>query len=198
MNQCSWVVGLKELPTGERLPEKHPRGIDVAEAADFSPAEVLGRHVGERALGLVAAAGLQVPVGRRQPKVEDPRHAVFTDEHVVGRNVTMHDAEGPATRVSGLVCRVKAVQNPGDNGARNLRRDPLAPLAQRPDHPRKRLARDVLHDEKDLVIRRDDVDRRHDVLVTDARDEACLAEKHANPLGILRKLRVKLLDRHCA
>ena len=61
--------------------------------------------------------------------------------------------------------------------------------------PGERLAVHVLHDEEELAVRRDDVERRDDVRVADARGEARLVEEHRDELGILRELRVQPLDR---
>ena len=53
----------------------------------------------------------------------------------------------------------------------------------------------VLHDEEELAVGGDDVERRHDVRVPDARGEARLVEEHRDELGILGELRVEALDR---
>ena len=51
----------------------------------------------------------------------------------------------------------------------------------------ERLAADVLHDEEELAVRRDDVERGHDVRVLDARREPRLVEEHRDELGDRRR-----------
>ena len=60
-------------------------------------------------------------------------------------------------------------------------------LARRANEARERLALDVVHDEEELALVGDDVERRHDVRVLDARGEARLVEEHRDELGILAR-----------
>src|SRR5262249_12242747 len=53
-------------------------------------------------------------------------------------------------------------------------------------------------DEKELALERDDVDRRDDVGVLHASRHARLVEEHRRELGILRDVRMQLLDRYGA
>ena len=57
------------------------------------------------------------------------------------------------------------------------------------------VALDVLHDDEELVFFCDDVERRHDVRMTDHRGEARLVEEHRDELGVLRVCVVESLDR---
>ena len=71
----------------------------------------------------------------------------------------------------------------------------LLPLAERARKPGDGLARHVVHDEEQLAAGRDDVERRHDVRMADARREPRLVEEHRDELGVGRELRVQALDR---
>ena len=108
----------------------------------------------------------------------------------------MDDAERLAALVLRLVRRVQPVQDARHDRARRSRRG-MRCAASRDARmqARERLARHVLHDEEELAVRRDDVERRDDVRMPDARREARLVEEHRDELGILRELRVQPLDR---
>ena len=59
----------------------------------------------------------------------------------------------------------------------------------------ERIALDVLHDDEELVLFGDDVERRDDVRVTDLRSEARFVEEHRDELGIARVAVVESFDR---
>jgi hypothetical protein len=59
----------------------------------------------------------------------------------------------------------------------------------------KRLARDVLHHEQDLVRAHDDIERRDHVRVDDPPDQPRLVEEHRADIGVGRDVRVHPLDR---
>ena len=94
-----------------------------------------------------------------------------------------------------LVRRVEAVQHAGHDRGEDARGQRLVALAERAREPGDRLAGHVLHDEEQLAARRDDVERRDDVGMADARGEASLVEEHRDELGVRRELRVEPLDR---
>ena len=106
----------------------------------------------------------------------------------------MDDAELAAVLVLRLVRGVQAVEDRRDDRRGDARRDRNLPLLRRLHQLGERLAGDVLHDDEDLALGRDDVERGHDVRVTDAPAEARLVEEHRDELGILRELRMQALD----
>src|SRR5439155_25131978 len=68
-------------------------------------------------------------------------------------------------------------------------------LRKRLDDARQRFARDVLHDEEDLAVLIDDVDRRHHVRMADARDETRFVDEHVDERAIASEMRVHPFDR---
>ena len=56
------------------------------------------------------------------------------------------------------------------------------------------VALDVLHDDEQLVVLRDDVERGDDVGMPDRGREPCLVEEHRDELGVLRVGVVQSLD----
>ena len=136
------------------------------------------------------------PARLRDAEVEHARDAVDADEDVLRRDVAVDDAERLAVLVSSPRARRAG------RGARRHDRARRSCSGMRA--PARRAARsrresdspcDVLHDEEELALGRDDVERRHDVRVADARGEPRLVEEHRDELGILRELRVQPLDR---
>ncbi len=73
-------------------------------------------------------------------------------------------------------------------------RDRLLARARDAEERVERLAGDVFHDDEDFVIGLDDVERRDDVRVADARREARLVEEHRDELGVARELGVHPFD----
>jgi hypothetical protein len=96
----------------------------------------------------------------------------------------------------GLVRGVETRERVDQDGRRDGGRDDLHPPAGDPEQPRERLAVQVLHDDEELPILGDDVQRRGDVGVLDARRQPRLVEQHRHERGIRGEVRVKPLDRH--
>ena len=107
----------------------------------------------------------------------------------------MDEPERLALLALRVVGGVQAFERARDDADGVARRHPLAALACLPHEPRERLSGDVLHDEEQLAVVRDDVERRDDVGVPDARREPGLLEEHRDEVGILREVRMEALDR---
>ena len=54
----------------------------------------------------------------------------------------------------------------------------------------------VLHDEEELAVGRDHIERRRDVGVANARRDARFVQEHRDELVLAREVRVEALDRH--
>jgi hypothetical protein len=92
---------------------------------------------------------------------------------------------------SGAPC---ALEEPAYDRHGDARRHALAGLQGAPDEARERLAGHVVHDEQDLVVRGDDVERLDDVRVPDAGRELRLVEEHRDEVRVAREVRVEPLD----
>ena len=106
----------------------------------------------------------------------------------------MDDVQRLALLVARLVRCVQPLQHAGDDGADHGQRDRRARRPHVLEDAGERLAMDVLHHQEQLVLVADDVDRRHDVGVADARGEAGLVDQHGDELRIARQVRVQPLD----
>jgi hypothetical protein len=106
----------------------------------------------------------------------------------------MHEIDPISALVLRLVCGVQPVQGAADDGAHDPKRNVLASLTHRTHQARQRLALDVVHDEKELTLRGDDVEGGYDVWMADARRKPRLIQEHRYELGIFRELRMKSLD----
>ena len=128
--------------------------------------------------------------GAGDPEVEDARYTVNADQDVLRRDVAMHEAERRSRLVLGLVRRVEPVEHVGDDRDRDVGRDAHAAVVRHLHEAPQRLALDVVEDEEELVLRRDDVERRDHVLVPDPRDHPRFVDERGAEVGIVRELRV--------
>src|SRR5262245_5178917 len=110
----------------------------------------------------------------------------------------MDDLERVTTLRTGLVCRVEAGKHAADDGRDHGERDGAFLVACCSQDRPPRIPEDVLHDEQDLALVRDDVERRNDVRMMDARGNARLIEEHRDEIRVLREMRVQALDRYGA
>ena len=106
----------------------------------------------------------------------------------------MDHAEQLAVGSLRLVRRMEPQKDSTHDRGDDAWRDRLTELARRAHQPRERLAVDVLHDEEEPLVSLDDVDHRHDVRVTNARDDPRLVHEHRDELLILQVVRVEPLD----
>jgi len=106
----------------------------------------------------------------------------------------VNDAERLAKLVLRFVCRVEAVQDARHDRARHSDRNTLAPFEHLRLEVIERLARDVLHDDPEIVAFRDDVESRHHVRVVDPPDDASLVEEALHEHLVLRVAGVEDLD----
>jgi len=110
----------------------------------------------------------------------------------------MDEAEDLPLLALCLVRGVQPFERAGDDTHGAARRDALARLAGLPDQPRERLAGDVLHDEEELAVVRDDVEGGDHVRVADTGREARLLQEHRHEIRVLREVRMEALDGHRA
>jgi len=137
---------------------------------------------------------VQTTGGFRDAEVDQVGDAVTPHQDVLRRHVTVHHAERDAGVVGDLVGRMQPFEHVCHDPHGDLRRDPSTPVTARAEQARQRLAFDVVHHEKQLVVLRDDVYDRHDVRVSDARGDAGLVEEHRHELGALGEVGVETLD----
>jgi hypothetical protein len=107
----------------------------------------------------------------------------------------MHDPEILAVLVFRLMRCMQAMQDGREDRRRDTRRETLALFARRLDEPREGFTRDVFHDEEDLALGRDDVERGDDVRMANAPAQPRFVEEHRHELGILREMRMEPFDR---
>jgi hypothetical protein len=129
-------------------------------------------------------------------EVEQTRHAVGSDEDVLGRHVAVHQIQAIASVVARLVGGVETLQHPAHDAHADERLDAVSPPANRANELRQRGAAHVVHHQEDLVVGGHDVEGGDDVRVRDARRQTRFVEEHLHEIGISGELRVEPLDRH--
>ena len=60
----------------------------------------------------------------------------------------------------------------------------------------ERLAVQVLHDQKELILKRNELENRNDVGVRDARADPRFIHEHLQELGVAREMWMEPFDRH--
>ena len=175
----------------ERLVERDREAELIAARVDGAAVALLGRHVrrgadagagarqrleGRRGARL-GLTGLGRADAARQPEVEDAHPSVGADDHVLGLEVAVDDAE--------RVRRGEAAPG-GEVDVADLA--PRAPPLVTPGA--ERAAWHVLHRDEHALAERADVVHGDDVGVGEARQRASLAEEPRAPLGIARAVEV--------
>ncbi len=189
------VGGLEEALPGQDLPEDDRGRIDIGSASQSLAADLLGGHVGELALELAVASRLQSAGGLRHAEVQQARDPVGADDGVLRRHVAMHEIEALAEIVPGFVGCVQPLEHSAHNPECDARRNSLAAVSRCARKVRQGDPPDVLHDDEYFVVHVDDVERRNDVGMGDARREPRLIEEHLDEIRVARELGVEALDR---
>ena len=165
------VVPLEEPLARERLPEHHRRRVDVGVPRDVRRRGA-ARAPCTRALPLICPSRVVCsrPAAFATPKSSTRATPSVPTRMFCGDTSRCTMSSGCPCSLLRLVRGVQAVEHAGEDGRRNDPGGCAAPRARSDARqPRERLAVHVLHDEEDLALGRDDVERRHDVRVADAR-----------------------------
>jgi hypothetical protein len=193
------VVAQEEPPPGERLPEHHAGRVNVGPAIHEGSLGLLGRHVPDLPLERPVARAVLAVASLRDPEIEHARDPILANEHVLRRDVAVNDAERVPRFAHGLVRGVQAVERVADDRRRDSqRRRRGSTVGLEVKEARERLSGDVVHHDEELAGVGDHVERRDDVRVADARDDAGLVHEHRGEVRILCQPRVKPLDGHGA
>jgi hypothetical protein len=102
--------------------------------------------------------------GFRDAEVEHARDAVLSDQDILRWYVAVHEAERFALLARRLVRRVQPQQHLNENRSRERRAERGSRRGQQGS---ERLTVHVIHDDEELGTRRDDVERRNHVSMTD-------------------------------
>ena len=159
---------LQVLLDVEHLPDDHfveqdPGGEDVGARVDRIAPGLLGRHV--VVLALDDAGGGLLPAQRRlgDAEVDDLDLAVVADEHVLRRDVAMHDLERAAARVTLAVRVVEPLRHLGGDERGHLEGKVDVVLGRAPQELVQIDAVDQLHGDVVLLVDAAEVERLHDV-----------------------------------
>jgi hypothetical protein len=183
---------------GERLPQDDTDGVEVRLPRHRGAGELLARHVPQLALHLAGGGHVGAAERLGDPEVEEARHTVGADLHVVRRYVAVDDPERRAERILRLVRRVQALERVDHDPDRDAERHapPALRVRARAKEPRQADPVHVLHDDVQDAIHDHRVKRLYDVWVMDARAEPGLVEQAVLVSVALGEERLELLYRH--
>ena len=193
--QGDLVVILVEQLAGEHLVEHHADAEDVGAMVERLAPGLLGRHVIELALD-DARLGLIGPQrGLGDAEVDDLALALEREEHVLRRDIAMHDVQRPT---AAILLTMRIIE-PGAGLHRHVRRrvdrHALAPVAQALEHPIQVAPVDVLHRDVVVLVDLAEVEDLPDVAVRQLHRDARLVDEHLDEVGILAVPRMQPLDR---
>ncbi|MFO0742019.1 MAG: hypothetical protein U0270_39340 [Labilithrix sp.] len=192
------IVTAEEALPGERLPEHDARRVDVALRGRWRGEErQLRREVGELSEDrLVLGRRRDARTGSyaRDPEVRDARDPVHVDEHVVRGDVAMDDLEGRTIWPGRPVGSVETVEDAREDRRRDAWRNARLLFAQDGEDAIEGDAADVLHDDEQIVLRRDDVEGLDDVRMVQEAGEARLLQQQLDDLGVTHELGPEPLD----
>jgi hypothetical protein len=185
----------KQAVSGQRFPENDTGGKDVRPAIDRARRRLLGRHVSGFSRQLSRARDVGLAGCLRNAEVEHLHGAVLADHDVLRRNVAVHELKGAARAVGCFVRGVEAVKSLIESPDYDPRRQhDVGSLCVREEFV-KRDAVDELHDERELVLRFDHIERLDDVRMRQRRDESNLVLEASAEGGVLREVSMQALDR---
>ncbi|HQP38380.1 MAG TPA: hypothetical protein PLI95_24515, partial [Polyangiaceae bacterium] len=188
------LFGVEEASAGEGLPEHDAGCVDVGLAGRGDALELFGSEVIQLAFDLAVLRGLHA-IGRScHTEVHETGDTVGAHEHVLGRDVAVHEAERASFLVERFMRCVEPVEHADDDGDDAIERSGRADLAAALQEERQGLTAHEVHDEEQLAVHGDHVEHRHDVGVLHAGREAGLVDEHGHELGVVGELRVEPLD----
>ncbi len=199
-HQRRHLRGPLEQPLPRRqLPQEHADAEDVGARIDRLPARLLGRHVRVLALEQPRLRLRRVDCAGRlgDAEVDQLDRALVGDQHVLRRDVAVHEAERLAVGADARVRVVQAAQHVGDDAAAPApsggRLSASVGLA---DDPAQVLAVHVLHGDEVLIAQLAQVEDLHHVRVVEPRRDPRLVEEHLDERVVAAKLRQDALDHH--
>jgi hypothetical protein len=182
------VVALKELPPRDHLPEHHAERELIGAPVELGAVHLLGRHVLHLALEQARGRPRRA-IGRlRDAEVHHLGDAVGAHHDVLRDHVAVHDVEGLALEVGGLVRVIERVRGVVDDERGDVDRHLLAGALGHALQPREVVAADVLHrDEVRPVLQPHLVDA-HDVRVVERGGDAGLVEELVHEVLLRREV----------
>ena len=176
------------------LPEHDAQREHVGAVVDLLGGGLLGRHVLDLPLEAARAGVRDAAERARDAEVDQLHRALERDEHVLRRDVAVHDAQRAPVAVGERVRVAEPARRLGDD-VRRQRGAGRALLARRlAQHRRERLALHQLHRQEVLLAVVADLDDAHDVRVIEQRRQPRLVEEHADELPVRRQVREDPLD----
>src|SRR5439155_1600169 len=178
--------------------EEDAAGEHVAASVDGVTLDLLGRHVAELSLEDSRLRLLQPAFRLCDPEVDQLHLTLEADEHVLRRDVAVHDAERPALRVALAVRMVERLADLRGDQADLRQRHRLLPLAEALHELPQVAPGDVLHGDVEALLVLAELQHLDDVRVRELDRDARLVHEHADELGVLAHGGKDLLDRQPA
>jgi len=182
-----------EKPASRKQLPKHDRRREEIRSTIGTTTKLLGRHVRELAFDAATLTrGLKPSRGFRHTEVSEARDTIGADENGLRPDVAMNGIERTTIRIFRFVRGVETVEN-----ARHDRRDDRKGRdlsVRHADEARERQPMHVLHHQHQLMVVLDNIERAHDVWMTNLRGDPSFVEEHVRRLGIVRRRGVHHLD----
>ena len=185
LHQIVFAVGGKRRRAGQHFVEHDGEAVEVASLVAFLAAQLLGRHVGERADDAAAAVQPLAAADARNAEVHDLEHAVLGDHQVRRFDVAVDHAHavGVSQAVGGL-------RNDGEAFAHVERRVALGQDVV------EGVAAHQLHHHVEILAVRDQRVERGDVRVIEPGEARRLGAKPVGEIGVAQQLGPQRLHRH--
>ena len=177
LHQIVFAVGGKRRRAGEHFVEHDGEAVEVASLVAFLAAQLLGRHVGERADDAAAAGQALAAADAGDAEIHDFQHAVFRHHQVRRFDVAVDHAH--AVRVSQPV---GGLRNDGEAFAHVERRVALGQYVV------ERVAAYQLHHHVEVLAVRDERVERGDVGVIEPGEAGCLGAEAVGEVGVAQHL----------
>ena len=187
LHQIVFAVRGKRRRAGEHLVEHDGEAVEIASLVAFLAAQLLGRHVGERADNAAAAGEPLAAADAGDAEVHDLEHAVFRDHQVRRFDVAVDHAHA-----MGVSQPVGGLGNDGEAFAHVERRIALGQYVV------ERVAAHQLHDHVEIFAVGDERVERGDVGVIEPGEARRLGAEAVDEIGVAEQFGTQRLHRHFA
>ena len=187
-------LAAEEPPAGQHLPEHDAQREHVGPVVDLLGRRLLGRHVFDLPLEAAGAGVRDAAERARDAEVDQLHRPLEREQHVLRRDVAVHDAQRAPVAVGERVRVAEAARRLRDDVGRQRGAGRALLARGLAQHRRERLALHQLHGQEVLLAVVADLDDADDVRVIEQRRQPRLVEEHPDELPVRGEVREDPLD----